>query len=133
MTAPRWQDAQPDWNGLALRKAWNVAAGPQWQARLDRAGRAHVIGLALAEHPEYGPRYADPWRSDASKGNALFRMVRAGTPPPWYVHRQKLGHPGWARPRPWHTFARANRAASYHERLWLAAKRAEAQAGQGGE
>lgn len=97
--------------GLAPGQPWAIPAGGPWQARLDRAGRAHVIGRALAEHAEHGPRYAD--RETVWRGSSGI-MCSVGFP------------------RPWHTFARANRAASYHERLWLAAKRNAAQAGQGG-
>ena len=47
-----------DWNGLADGQSWNIPAGPRWHARLDRNGRAHVIGEALAEHPQYTEGYA---------------------------------------------------------------------------
>lgn len=115
--------------GLLPGQSWNVAAGPLWQARLCRAGRAHVIGRELAGHPEYGPRYGCLNRTNATEGNALFRAVKAGQPPVWYVVRRKPGHPGWTRPRPWHTFERACRAARMHSRMVIAAKRQE----QGGE
>lgn len=123
MTAPRWQDAHgPTWNGLDTGQSWAIPADGPWQARLDRAGRAHVIGRALAEHPEHGAGYLDP------------RRVFAGGRPQaeeWAMFRIPL--PRSMRPRPWHTFERACRAASCHERMTIAAKRNEARAGQGGE
>lgn len=116
MTAPRWQDAHgPTWNGLAPGQSWAIPAGPQWQARLDRAGRAHCIGRALAGHPEHSLMYADPRRPLAG--------AELGIEARWWTNAS-------LRPRPWHTFERACRAASYHERMTIAAKRAEAQAGQ---
>lgn len=104
--------------GLLPGQEWNVAAGPVWQARICRTGRAHVIGRELAEHADYGPRYLDPTR------------VFAGGRPQaeeWAMFRIQL--PPAMRPRPWHTFERACRAARMHERMVLAAKRAE----RGGE
>lgn len=123
----RWQDAHgPMWNGLDTElspgQSWAIPAGPQWQARLDRAGRAHVVGRALAEHAEHGPGYLDP------------RRVFAGGRPQaeeWAMFRIPL--PRAMRPRPWHTFARACAVANRHERMVVAAKRQAAQAGQGGE
>ena len=131
MTAPSWQDAHgPDWSGLAPGQAWAIPAAGPWQARLDRCGRAHVIGRALAEHAEHGPGYLEPGRIFAGGYPAGTLAL--------HILSVKAKDPSWCMPRglrmrPWHTFARANRAASYHERLWLAAKRTEAQAGQGGE
>ena len=133
MTAPRWQDIHgPTWNGLDTElspgQSWAIPAGPQWQARLDRAGRAHVVGRALAEQAEHGPRYLDAH----DRGIGEFLMWPFGETP------EDRARPDSAftrrfMDRPWHTFARANRVASYHERLWLAAKRQAAQTGQGGE
>lgn len=96
--------------GLLPGQSWNVAWGPTWQARLCRAGRAHVIGRELAGHALYGWIYADPLRGQA-------RFV-----------------PGFGdfcpgRPRRWHTFTRACRSAGMYERMVIAAKRQE----QGGE
>ena len=110
MTAPRMDPA----TGLLPGQSWAIPAGPQWLARLDRAGRAHVIGRALAEHPLYGWRYADPRRGH-------LRFVPG------------FGDFGKRRIRPWHTFKRACRAASHHERMVIAAKRTAAHAGQGCE
>lgn len=106
--------------GLLPGQSWNVAAGGAWQARLCRAGRAHVIGPWLAEHPVYSAGYLDP------------RRVFAGGRPQaeeWAMFRIQL--PCALRPRPWHTFERACRAARMHERMVIAAKRQAAQAGQG--
>lgn len=120
----RWQDAHgPTWNGLAPGQSWAIPADGPWQARLDRMGRAHVVGRALAEHEGHGPGYLDPKRVLASGGFML------QSNPAVFVG----GMPYELRPRPWHGFDRACRAASYHERLWLAARRNKAQAGQGGE
>ena len=100
--------------GLLPGQAWAIPADGPWQARLDRAGRAHVIGRALAEHAEHGPRHLDP------------RRVFAGGRPQaeeWAMFRIPL--PRAKRPRPWHTFERACRAARMHERMVIAAKRNE--------
>ena len=109
--------------GLLPGQSWAIPADGPWQARLDRAGRAHVIGRALAEHPEYGGRYLDPARILAGVVGhpVVVAMLAAGA----WVPRN-------LRPRPWHTFERACRAARLHERMVIAAKRTEAQAGQGG-
>ena len=106
--------------GLAPGQAWAVAAGPTWQARIDRAGRAHVIGWALADHATYAVGYLDPRR--------IFAGIPAG---PLRYEWQGCGVeiPFALRPRPWHTFERACRAARMHERMVLAAKRTE----QGGD
>ena len=121
MTAPLQQDAHgPDWNGLAPGQSWAIPAAGPWQARLDRAGRAHVIGRALAEHAEHGPRYLDTH----DRGIGEFLMWSLGETP----EDRARPDSAFARrfmDRPWHTFARANRVASYHERLWLAARRNE--------
>lgn len=100
--------------GLLPGQGWAIPADGPWQARLDRCGRAHVIGRELAGHALYGWIYADPLR-----GQARF-VPGFGDFGPW-------------RPRPWHTFERACRAARMHSRMVIAAKRTEAQAGQGGE
>lgn len=118
MSAPRMDPA----TGLLPGQSWAIPAEPQWQARLDRACRAHCIGRALAEHPEHGPGYLDPRR--------VFAGGRPGAEE-WAMFRIQL--PRAMRPRPWRTFARACRAASFHERMVIAAKRQAAQAGQGGE
>ena len=114
MTAPRWQDAHgPDWNGLAPGQAWAIPADGPWQARLDRAGRAHVIGAWLQQHPQYQEGYTDFGYWPCNR-----RVSRMGL----------AGINGYR--RPWHTFKRACRSAAYHERMVIAAKRTEAQAGQ---
>jgi len=111
-------------NGLLPGQSWAIPADGPWQARIDRAGRAHVIGRALAEHPEHGPGYLDPTRVLAGCTSHFL----------WDDHRH-LGMPiaRVFRPRPWRTFARACAVANRHERMVIAAKRQAAQAGQGGE
>ena len=94
-------------DGLAPGQSWIIPAGPLWQARLDRGGRAHVIGQALARHPEYWAGYAD--QGSPPRDSALW---------PYYP---------LALLRPWHDFARACRAAAFHERMVVAAKRQAAQ------
>lgn len=117
-------------DGLLPGQAWAIAPGPLWQARLWTDGRAHVIGLALAGHPDYGPMYRDPSRENAASGNAVYRLLMAGDRPFWYDPSHR--HPGWSRPRRWHADCRrAMRPANLHERMVIAAKRNAAQAGQG--
>lgn len=58
----RWQDAHgPTWNGLDTElspgQSWAIPADGPWQARIGRDGYAHVIGRALAGHPEYSAMY----------------------------------------------------------------------------
>jgi hypothetical protein len=101
-------------DGLAPGQSWAIPVGPVWQARLDRMGRAHVVGRALAEHPGHGPGYLDPRR--------VFAGGRPGAEE-WAMFRIPL--PRAMRPRPWHTFKRACRAARMHERMVIAAKRNE--------
>ena len=105
--------------GLLPGQSWNVAPGGAWQARLCREGRAHVIGRELAGHPVYDEGYTDP------------RRVFATAEPRVAGDYRRLGMrvPRFARPRPWHTFERACRAARMHERIVIAAKRQE----QGGD
>lgn len=110
MTAPRMDPA----TGLLPGQAWAIPADGPWQARLDRAGRAHVIGRALAEHADHGPRYLDPTRVLA--GAVQHTIVED-------MHYAGLRVPRQLRPRPWHTFARANRAAAFHEKIVIAATR----------
>jgi len=121
----RWQDAHgPTWNGLAPGQSWAIPADGPWQARLDRMGRAHVVGRALAEHAGHGSGYLDPRR--------VFAGGRPGAEE-WAMFRIQL--PRAMRPRPWHDFARACAVADLHERMVVVAKRNAAQAGQkeGGE
>ena len=92
--------------GLRPGQAWAIAPGVAWQARLCRAGRAHVIGRALALDLRYDDMYAedrpDRWRNVGGGWTAIDRRVRL-----------------------WHTFERACRAARMHERMVIAAKRNE--------
>lgn len=98
--------------GLAPGQSWIIPAGPLWQARLDRGGRAHVIGQALAEHEAYRVGYADQGKFPRD-GAVYFNWPQDGAAP---VVRTLI--------RRWHAdFDRACRAAAFHERMLLAAKR----------
>ena len=108
-------------DGLRPGQAWAIAPGPTWQARIGRDGRAHVIGRELARDFQHGPRYAEPARYWNPNCDATVQRQ-------YRMHRTVE----W-RPRPWHTFERACRAARMHERMVIAAKRNAAQAGQGGD
>jgi len=111
-------------DGLAPGQSWAIPADGPWQARIGRDGHAHVIGRALAGHSQHGPGYLDPCRVFAGWKRHAIVVTRylVGVPIPRVF-----------RPRPWHTFKRACRAASFHERIVIAVRRNAAQAGQGGE
>ena len=109
-------------NGLLPGQAWAIAPGPTWQARLWTDGRAHVIGQGLADHATYAAGYLDPRRVFAGADAGPVRCE-------WQVYGMRA--PRAFRPRPWHTFERACRAARMHSRMVIAAKRNAAQAGQG--
>jgi hypothetical protein len=127
----RWQDAHgPTWNGLDTElspgQSWAIPAGPQWQARLDRAGRAHVIGRALASDNAYRGKYGESRVFGRKEAPAFAILANDGA-----LYAITGAH---CYGRRWHAdFERACRAASYHERLVIAAKRQAAQSGQGGE
>lgn len=108
--------------GLLPGQSWSVAPGPTWQARIGRDGRAHCIGRTMAEHADYAAGYLDP-------GRVLAGVVRHTIVAD--MHYAGLRVPRQLRPRPWHTFDRACRAARMHSRMVIAAKRNAAQAGQG--
>ena len=105
-------------DGLRPGQAWAIAPGPTWQARLCRAGRAHVIGRTLASDNAYRSKYGESrvfGRKDApafavlADDGALYAITGA--------HRYG---------RRWHSdFERACRAARMHERMVIAAKRNE--------
>lgn len=88
--------------GLLPGQSWNVAHGPLWQARLDRGGRAHVVGFEPSVHPDYRAGYRD------------------GGP-------QLAGHRTHATAsyeRRWHAdYSRAMRAARSYNRMRVAAER----------
>ena len=98
--------------GLAPGQSWIIPAGPLWQVRLDRGGRAHVVGQALAEHEDYRVGYAD--RGSPPRDGAV-----------WFNWQDKTNEPAMVRrmTRPWHSFDRAHRVAAFHERMIVAAKR----------
>lgn len=102
-------------DGLAPGQSWLIPAGPLWQARLDRGGRAHVVGQALAEHEDYRVGYADRGKFPRD-GAVYFSWPQDGAAP---VVRTLV--------RRWHTdYMRAHRAAAFHERMVVAAKRGAA-------
>lgn len=97
--------------GLAPGQSWLIPAGLLWQARLDRGGRAHVVGQAPAEHEMYQDGYAD--RGNPPRDGAVWFNWPTGADKPAMVRRMV---------RPWHSFDRAHRVAAFHERMVVAAK-----------
>lgn len=98
--------------GLAPGQSWRIPAGPLWQARLDRGGRAHVVGQVLAEHEDYRVGYADQGKFPRD-GAVYFNWPQDGAAP---VVRTLI--------RRWHAdFDRAHKVAAFHERMTVAAKR----------
>jgi hypothetical protein len=114
-------------NGLRDGQEWAIAPGGAWQARLCRAGRAHVIGRELAKDSQHGPRYAEFGRNDhnmaTGEGLAGFHFIRSRDDDGrerwvrrWFTRRWRIGAVG---------FDRAHRVAAFHELMVIAAKRQE--------
>ncbi len=66
-------------DGLAPGQSWAIHWGVRWQARKGRDGRAHVIGLGLANHRVYGQQYVEPWRAGSGRrpSHTFARACRA--------------------------------------------------------
>ena len=104
--------------GLLPGQAWSVAHGPRWQARLDRGGRAHVIGRTLASHNAYRAGYGES-RVFGSKDLPAYAVLGSDGARWAITGPSRYG-------RRWHAdFERACRAARMHERMVIAAKRDE--------